>query len=304
MDRRGFLLTSLAVAVGGPLAADAQQGRKVARVGILSSGYLSTGPLQPTSRAFEEGLRDLGWTVGRDVVLERRYAEGDLDRLPALAHELVRLNVDVIAAFGPLTIRPARDATQTIPVVMIAVGDPVAQGLVTSLARPEANITGVAWGTGAENLGKILETLREAIPRATRVALLGEGSRTLGDRDFEDTARRLGLGFALFSVKDLSELEPAMDAISRQGFHVVSCLCARFCMPNAIASQHSLLPDDWLCLAASASCRRREVPSAMGFVFATSSVAPRPTWIESSKVPSRATSRSSRRRGSSSSSTL
>jgi putative ABC transport system substrate-binding protein len=161
VDRRRFLLTSVAGALAAPLAAEGQA-VKVARVGILSSSYLSVSPSEPIWRDFQEGLRDLGWTVGRDLVLERRYAEGQLDRLPALAQDLVRLNVDVIVTAGPHTIRPARDATRTIPIVMIAAGaDPVREGLVASLARPGGNITGVTIA-GQEVLGRFCKFSRKS----------------------------------------------------------------------------------------------------------------------------------------------
>ena len=141
MERRRFLLTSLAGALIMLPACPAQKVEKVARVGILSPSY-SSGP---NRKAFEDRLGELGWTAGRNLVLEQRFAEGQLDRLPTLAQDLVRLNVDVIAAFGPLAIKPAQDATRTIPIVMIGVTDPVGLGYVASLPRPGGNVTGVTW---------------------------------------------------------------------------------------------------------------------------------------------------------------
>jgi ABC-type uncharacterized transport system substrate-binding protein len=222
IDRRAFVVGGVA-ALAVPLAAEAQQAWKVARVGILSAtSPSSVNPATPTWRGFQEGLRDLGWTVGRDLVLERRYAAGDVDRLPALAQELVRLNVDVIAAFGPLTIRPASQATRTIPIVMIAVADPVEQGLVSSLARPGGNVTGVTSGAGSQVIGKTLGILKEILPRASQVAVVGEGrASSSSDRAFADFARQLGLRLESSVVKDAGELEQTMTAISRQGVDAV-----------------------------------------------------------------------------------
>jgi putative tryptophan/tyrosine transport system substrate-binding protein len=207
-------------------------------------------------------LRNLGWRVGHDLVLEPRFAEGQLDRLPALAHDLVSLNVDVIAAFGPLPIKPARDATRTIPIVMIAVGDPVGQGLVASLSRPGGNITGVAWGASSDEIGKTLEILKEAIPKAIVVGILGEGPGTAeGNRAFENAARRLGFKPAPpVAVGDATELEPAIAAISRKGIDAV------------YVPMRGFLFNDRHRVAALAVARRlptfsglRELPEAGGF---------------------------------------
>src|SRR6266705_837993 len=139
MDRRRFLLTSLAGVLAAPRAAEAQQGAKAARVGYLA-GNLAGGPHLP--EAFRQGLRDLGYVEGRNVVIEYRDAEGKLERLPALAAELVPLQVDVIFAVGTLHALAAQQATKTIPLVFAAATDPVTDGLVTSLARPGGTVTG------------------------------------------------------------------------------------------------------------------------------------------------------------------
>jgi putative tryptophan/tyrosine transport system substrate-binding protein len=152
MDRRAFIGTVAGGLLAPALAAEAQQAGKVYRIGILSSSY-SSQPFrtEPTWRNFQQGLSDLGWTEGRNLVIERRFAEGQRDRLPAVAQELVALNVDVIVAFGPLALRPAQEATRTIPIVMIGgTADPIQDGLVPSLARPGGNLTGVIWGAGHE----------------------------------------------------------------------------------------------------------------------------------------------------------
>jgi putative ABC transport system substrate-binding protein len=142
-----------------------------------------------------------------------------LDRLPALAQDLIRLNVDVIVTFGPVTIRPAREATRTIPIVMIAgSGDPVRDGLVASLAHPGGNITGVTWSAGPEVIGKNLEILKQVVPRLSRVALLSDGGQSSpsGARAWEDATRQLGLRLERVVINDPTELESTMAAISRQ----------------------------------------------------------------------------------------
>ena len=122
--------------------------------------------------AFRQGLRELGYVEGKNIVIEYRYAEGNLDRLPALAAELVRLKVDVIVTGGGPNTRAAKEATNTIPIVMAQDGDPVANGFVTSLARPGGNITGLS-NLAPELMGKQLELLKEIIPKLSRVAVLG-----------------------------------------------------------------------------------------------------------------------------------
>jgi putative ABC transport system substrate-binding protein len=220
MDRRAFIGTVAGGLLAPALAAEAQQAGKVYRIGILSSSY-SSQPFrtEPTWRNFQQGLSDLGWTEGRNLVIERRFAEGQRDRLPAVAQELVALNVDVIVAFGPLALRPAQEATRTIPIVMIGgTADPIQDGLVPSLARPGGNLTGVIWGAGHEVPGKILELLKEVLPRASRVTVLDEGFVTAkGDRALDVAARRLGLRVEWLQIKDPSELESPMAAIRRQG---------------------------------------------------------------------------------------
>ena len=125
--------------------------------------------------AFRQGLRELGYVEGKNIVIEYRYAEGKLDRLPALAAELVRLKVDVIVTAGPAATRAAKEATVTIPIVMAQDHDPVGNGFVASLARPGGNITGLST-LAPELSGKRLELLKEIIPRLSRVAVLGNST--------------------------------------------------------------------------------------------------------------------------------
>ena len=172
MDRRRFLLTSLAGTLAAPLAAKGQQAAKVARIGYLHPNLAASPHL---TEAFRHGLRNCGYVEGRNVVIEYRDGEGKFERLPALAAQLVALPVDVIVASGTLAALAAKHATSSIPIVFPTVGDPVTDGLVTSLARPGGNITGVSNLT-PELVGKGLELLKEAIPGVSQVAILWQPS--------------------------------------------------------------------------------------------------------------------------------
>ncbi|TMA78371.1 MAG: hypothetical protein E6J74_41840 [Deltaproteobacteria bacterium] len=151
------------------LAAHAQQEAKVAKIGCL--GFRSASDRSPGREAFKEEFRVLGHLEGKNIVIERRSAEGKLDRLPGLADELVRLKVDVIVAPSTPSALAAKNATKTIPIVFYDVSDPVAAGLVDSLPRPGGNITGIT-DIGAVLVGKRLELLKETMPKLSRVALL------------------------------------------------------------------------------------------------------------------------------------
>jgi putative ABC transport system substrate-binding protein len=168
--------------------------------------------------AFRQGLRDLGYVEGQNLVIESRYAEGREERLPDLAAELVRLKVDVIVAGGP-AIRAAQHATSTIPIVMAVTGDPVQSGYVASLARPGGNITGVSV-LGAELTGKRLEILKETVPQSTRIAVLANpATPTYGAlmHDLTVTARALGLHLHVLELRSPDELDPAFAAMRRAG---------------------------------------------------------------------------------------
>ena len=150
--------------------AQAQQPTKIPRIGYLGGNSPSSNPdrIEP----FRQGLRELGYVEGKNIVIEWRHHEGKLDRLPALAAELVRLKVDIIITVGPPAARAAKEATSTIPIVMMQVGDPVGSGFVASLARPGGNITGLS-GLAPELSGKRLELLKEVVPKLSRVAVFG-----------------------------------------------------------------------------------------------------------------------------------
>jgi len=149
--------------------AEAQQPAKVPRIGFLLTN--SRGALLARTEAFQHGLRELGYVEGKNIVIEWRSADGKVDRLPELAAELVRLNVDVIITGGSTATRPAKEATVAIPIVMAQDGDPVGAGLIASLARPGGNITGLS-SLRADLSGKRLELLKETVPKISRVAVL------------------------------------------------------------------------------------------------------------------------------------
>src|ERR1700693_3307098 len=196
ITRRVFVGSLTGGLLAAPLAAEAQRGGKVARIGYLSTNLAGNPRLH---EAFRQGLRDLGYVEGRNVVIEYRDAEGKFERLPALAAELVALKVDVIvAADGTPPALAAKQATKTIPIVFAFAGDPVTSGLVTSLARPGGNVTGLT-GLGPELVGKRLELLTQAVPGVSRVAVLwqpgGHGERTDKDmlQEADVAARALGV---------------------------------------------------------------------------------------------------------------
>src|SRR5882762_3779733 len=178
-----------------PLAAEAQQAGKIDRIGYLSPSPAAANPL---SEAFRQGLRDLGYVEGRNLVIEYRDAEGKSERFPALAAELVALKVDVIVASSTSAALAAKQATRSLPIVFTAATDPVASGLVTSLARPGGNVTGLSI-LAPELVGKCLELLKQAVPGVSRVAvlwtpgLLGAGTDKEMLKEAEVAARALGV---------------------------------------------------------------------------------------------------------------
>src|SRR5262249_50659321 len=164
-------VTGLGAAFALPRTAAAQQAEKVSRIGFLSNASLSAPGMSAGAQALLSTLRELGYVEGQNTVFEFRWADGAPDRLEEFASELVRLKVNTIVAIGPPAIRAAKEATQVLPIVMATSGDAVGLGFVESLARPGGNVTGVSF-LGDELSGKLLETLKQAVPRASRVAVL------------------------------------------------------------------------------------------------------------------------------------
>jgi putative ABC transport system substrate-binding protein len=201
------------------LAADAQQSGKVYRIGYLSTGSASGTYTRPLE-AFRQGLRELGWHEGRNVLIEYRYAEGRADRLPALAHELVKLNVDVIVASPTPSALAARNATPTIPIVAMSLTEPVAVGLVASLARPGGNVTGLTYGVDTEIFGKQLQLLKEVIPNVRRVAVLanpsGSPAYPLVMETVKKAARSLDLPLQILEVREPDDFDAAFAAMVKE----------------------------------------------------------------------------------------
>jgi len=215
MDRRVFLGTLAGSLLAAPLAAEAQPaGGKVYRVGSLTDGAQTPSPM---SVAFVDTLRRLGYVEGRNLVIDRRYAAFNYDRLPELAADLVRLNPDVIVTGGNPSIAALKDATTTIPVVMTYAIDPVGAGLITSLARPGKNITGMSTTTGPEFIAKQLEILNEAVPKLSRVGILVQHGRGTGPETaaIESAARKLAITVLFTDVRIPNDIEGAFAAMTR-----------------------------------------------------------------------------------------
>jgi ABC-type uncharacterized transport system substrate-binding protein len=207
VKRREFITLLGGAAAGWPLAARAQQPDKIPRVGFLgnSTAALEANLVGP----FREGLRDLGYQDGRNIVIEYRWAEGKYDRFPTLIAELLAAKVDVIVTAGTPASLAVKKATSSVPLVMIAVGEPVATGLVTSLARPGGNITGVT-SISPEIEGKRLELLREVVPGISHIAVLwnaGSPVQVIQERETRAAAKALGLTMLSLGVRSLEEIE-------------------------------------------------------------------------------------------------
>jgi putative tryptophan/tyrosine transport system substrate-binding protein len=208
-----FLLAVMLLAVIH--LADAQQPAKVPRIGFLITS--SPSAMAPRMDAFRQGLRELGYVEGKTILIEQRHAEGKLDRLPELAAELVRLNVDVIVTSGPTATRPAKGATSSIPIVMTFDDDPVGSGFVSSLARPGGNITGLST-LAPEISGKQLELLKEITPKLSRVAVIGTSTRqgtAQNLKELELAAGVIAVKLQYVDIQDPKDIETAFRAATK-----------------------------------------------------------------------------------------
>lgn len=189
---------------------------KVARIGVLCGGQCEGAAYDE----LREGLRRLGWVEGRNLMVESRGAGGQVDRLPALATELLALKPNLVVAVGPQPNRAMKDATSALPIVMIGVADPVRMGLAQSLARPGGNVTGFSTLVPEGFIAKGFELLKEAVPRATRIAAMinptNEIHRTWFPNEAPPAARKLGVRLQVLEVRAASELEGAIDAAVRE----------------------------------------------------------------------------------------
>ena len=212
----GFALC--AVLFGLCTAAEAQQAKKMARIGYLSA---HSGP-PPTLLVFKEELGKLGWVEGKQVEFEYRYGGGEGEKYSDFAAELVRLKVNVIVAgAGNGAPRAAKRATSTIPIVMVGAIDPVSNGLVASLARPGANVTGLTWEVTREQSGKNLELLKQAVPKISRVAILRNpkvSTHIEYSKEAERAAKSLGVSiqFAEIQARNDKSLEDALRAVAKE----------------------------------------------------------------------------------------
>jgi putative ABC transport system substrate-binding protein len=218
MRRREFI-TLIGAAAAWPLPARAQQGAKVARIGYLVTASLESPEGRAMADAFRLGLRERGYVEGQNIVIEYRSADGRIERFPQLANELVSLSLDLIVAPNTPAARAAQRVTTTIPIVVPVMGDPVADGLVASLARPGGNITGLTF-LGPELASKRLGLLKQALPNASRVGALWHpgayGERTTREmlQATEAAARTLAVELQLVEVRGVDEFERAFSAIT------------------------------------------------------------------------------------------
>jgi len=218
VERRAFICTLTGGLLAAPLAAKAQQAAESARVGLLSTNQArGLRLIEP----FRQGLRDFGYVEGRSIVLEFRNAEGKRERFPMLAAELVALKVDVIVATGTPAALAAKQATATIPIVFLAVSDPVESGLVTSLGRPGSNVTGLS-NVAPQLVGKGLELLKQTVPGVSRVAVLWEpgGTGERADRatlaEAEVAGRALGVQLQFIEVRSPADFDRAFSDMTKR----------------------------------------------------------------------------------------
>jgi len=226
-----ILNATLVLVVG--VAAEAQQATKIPRTAYLSASPLSTNPER--IEAFRQGVRELGYVEGKNIVIEWRSAEGKLGRLPALTAELMRLKVDIIVTSGPTATRAAKEATSTIPIVMAQDNDPVGNGFVASLARPGGNITGLAT-LNPELSGKRVELLKEIVPKLSRLAVFGTSifpGNAQALKEIELAAKAFGVKLQYLDVLSSKDIEIAFRAATKGRADAVLIIVA-----GAVAGAH------------------------------------------------------------------
>ena len=236
MSPTAILLMTLALCVlAAPLVAESQQAEKVYRIGYLTAGG-------GVNEAFRQAVRQLGYMEGQNVVIESRSAEGKLERLPDLATELARLNVDVIVTITTPAAQAAKAATATIPIVMAGSSEPAELGLIASLARPGGNVTGVTNNPGSGFMGKWLQLLKEAAPKTSRVAHIHDRSIPADARGFTDgqtAARALGLTVQSVDVRGPNDFDQAFAMMTRE--HADALIV----VPNTVNGNHTKLIVDF-----------------------------------------------------------
>jgi len=214
MRRRDFIWLLGGAAVAWPLAARAQHGGKLATIGLLGSG--TAAAQSQWTAAFVQRLRELGWTEGRNLVIEYRWAEGHTERLAEMAKEFVRLKVDVIVTHNTPPPLAAKHATSEIPIVFATAGDPVRSGIVASLARPGGNVTGLS-SQAPDTAGKKLQLLREVIPGLRRLAILsdvGNPNATRQVSEVQGAAHTVGIEVVTFEIRRAEDIAHAFEALN------------------------------------------------------------------------------------------
>jgi putative ABC transport system substrate-binding protein len=238
MSKKIFSLALSAILVALGFTVEAQQPAKIPRIGYL--GGPSPSAISARIEAFRQGLRELGYVEGKNIVIEWRSAEEKLDRLPALAAELVRLKVDIIVTSGPIPTRAAKEATPTTPIVMAFDNDPIGNGFVASLARPGGNITGLST-LAPEISGKQLELLKETVPKLSRVAVFGTSTmpgHAQVLKEVELAAGALKVKLQNLDVLDPKDIETAFRAASKGRAEAVLVLASA-----VFASQRTQIAD-------------------------------------------------------------
>jgi putative ABC transport system substrate-binding protein len=214
MDRRRFVSACAGSLVITPSIVKAQPAGKVYRVGFLLGATEES--VVSLFRALKEGLQELGYIEGRNLVLDRRYGDGKMERLPDLAGELVRAKVEVIVTGTNIHVAAARRVTSTIPIVMVFADDPVRAGFVASLARPGGNVTGLSADASSELWGKYLSMLKELVPKLSRVGVLGQMSSNVGFAELAAASRKLDVALDVGDLRTAEDLDGAFDAMNRK----------------------------------------------------------------------------------------
>jgi len=217
MDRHTFVRAAAGAILISPFAVKAQQPQKVPRIGYLVLNSAESG--QHLLIAFRQGLRERGWDDGQNIVVETRFADGKIERLPALVAELNRLNVDIFVTTSSATTWAVKDATRSMPIIMAASADALGEGLVSSLAHPGGNITGMTFLAGPEIAGKQLQILKEVIPAASRVAVLANPtnrSHAAFARVAKGAARSLGAQVQVLEAPTPDQLDNAFAAMTKE----------------------------------------------------------------------------------------
>jgi putative tryptophan/tyrosine transport system substrate-binding protein len=232
MSKKTIIVLLVGLTLASVRLADAQQTNKVSRIGFLGAGTASA--LAGRLDALRQGLRDLGYIEGKNIAIEYRYADGKLDQIPRNAAELVQLKVDIIVTGGPTDTRAAKGVTSTIPIVMTNEGDPVGTGIVSSLARPGGNITGLTPLAPGLNERRV-ELLKETLPRLSYVFVLrvpGNPSSAVALKETKVAARSLGIKLQIQEVKEANDLNRAFEAITKTRSDALTVIAGPFGFAN------------------------------------------------------------------------